>query len=510
MKEYNVKDSHELCITKKSIENFQKVIPLMNSDKSEKIDSILDSYKRDFYKTDYVESIVSIENKEKEIVYDCEVQTGSEAFECNGFRVHNCFEISFNFYNKIKNKNEAVFQFCNLTEINASACKNSTNNNFNEEKFYELCRSAAILGTLQAGYFDFPYLGKQTEDIVAGEALLGVSITGWMTRPELFNEEILVKGAEIVKSTNVEVADIIGINHSARTTTVKPSGNASVILQTASGIHPEHSKRYFRVMQLNKDSETAKWLEVNKPEMLENSVWSNTGSDYVVYSPCENPDGTLYKDEMQGVKHLKLIELVQNSWIKAGTRKENSYVPTTVHNVSNTVIMDNKEEIVDYIYENQNNFTAVSFLSMFGDKDYNQAPFTSVLTTNEIIDEYGDGAMFMAGLIVDGLHYFDNDLWSATNSVLTLDAKIEGTKSQVLLKKDWVRRVKKFSKNYFKGDLNRTVYCMKDVHLWHKWNTISKGFKLVDFPSILTKPNYVDVDTIGAIACSGGQCEVTF
>lgn len=232
MKEYNVKDSHELCITKKSIENFQKVIPLMNSDKSEKIDSILDSYKRDFYKTDYVESIVSIENKEKEIVYDCEVQTGIEAFECNGFRVHNCFEISFNFYNKIKNKNEAVFQFCNLTEINASACKNSTNNNFNEEKFYELCRSAAILGTLQAGYFDFPYLGKQTEDIVAGEALLGVSITGWMTRPELFNEEILVKGAEIVKSTNVEVADIIGINHSARTTTVKPSGNACTKFDT--------------------------------------------------------------------------------------------------------------------------------------------------------------------------------------------------------------------------------------------------------------------------------------
>lgn len=310
---------------------------------------------------------------------------------------------------------------------------------------------------------------------------------------------------KMVMTGDIEVKD----THSYQLNNGCVSHN-SVILQTASGIHPEHSKRYFRVMQLNKDSETAKWLEVNKPEMLENSVWSNTGSDYVVYSPCENPDGTLYKDEMQGVKHLKLIELVQNSWIKAGTRKENSYVPTTVHNVSNTVIMDNKEEIVDYIYENQNNFTAVSFLSMFGDKDYNQAPFTSVLTTNEIIDEYGDGAMFMAGLIVDGLHYFDNDLWSATNSVLTLDAKIEGTKSQVLLKKDWVRRVKKFSKNYFKGDLNRTVYCMKDVHLWHKWNTISKGFKLVDFPSILTKPNYVDVDTIGAIACSGGQCEVTF
>lgn len=422
-----------------------------------------------------------------------------------------CFEIKFNFYDQIKDKNEAVFQFCNLTEQSASAAKNATNNSFNEGKFYELCRVSAILGTLQAGYADFPYLGKQTEDVVAGEALLGVSITGWMSRPELFNESILNKGAEIVKKTNEEVADLLGINYSARLTTVKPSGNASVILQTSSGIHPEHSKRYFRIMQLNKDSETARWLLENKPEMLENSVWSNTGSDYVVYSPCENPEGTLYKDEMQGVKHLKLIELVQNSWVKTGTRFEKNYRSSTVHNVSNTVIIDNKDEIVDYIYEHQDNFSAVSFLSKFGDKDYNQAPFTSVLNTTEIIEKYGDGAMFMAGLIVDGLHYFDNDLWSATSYVLNPEIKIEGTKSQILLKKDWLRRAKKFSKNYFKGDLQKTVYCMKDVHLWHKWNTITKGFKLVDFTEILTKPEYTDVNTLGAIACSGKDgCEVTY
>lgn len=419
-----------------------------------------------------------------------------------------CFEIGFNFYTKIQDKTEAVFQFCNLCELNASAASYA-NGSFNEEKFYELCRIAAITGTLQAGYASFPYLGKQTEDIVAGEALLGVSITGWMTRPELFNEEILKRGANIVKDTNAEVADFIGINRSARTTTVKPSGNASVVLQTASGIHPEHSERYFRIMQLNKDSETAKWLEENKPEMLEESVWSSTKTDYVVYSPCENPKGTLYKEEMQGVKHLKLIELVQNSWVSEGKREELCYVPSTQHNVSNTVIIDNEEEIVDYIYEHQANFTAVSFLSMFGDKDYNQAPFTSVLNTQEIIDKYGDGSMFMSGLIVDGLHYFDGDLWTATQHVLDKSKKLEGTRQQVLLKKDWIRRVKKLSVNYFKKDLNTTIYCMKDVHLWHKWCTISKGFKMIDFTEILTEPEYSDIDTMAAIACSGKDgCEV--
>jgi hypothetical protein len=51
---------------------------------------------------------------------------------------------------------------------------------------------------------------------------------------------------------------------------------------------------------------------------------------------------------------------------------------------------------------------------------------------------------------------------------------------------------------------------MKDVHLWHKWNTINKGFKLIDFTEILKKPNYTNVDSTAAIACSGGQCEITF
>ena len=33
-----------------------------------------------------------------------------------------CYEIGFNFYEQIKNREEAVFQFCNLNELNASAC----------------------------------------------------------------------------------------------------------------------------------------------------------------------------------------------------------------------------------------------------------------------------------------------------------------------------------------------------------------------------------------------------
>jgi len=419
-----------------------------------------------------------------------------------------CYEISFNFYDQIENYNEAVFQFCNLTEINASACTFKTTDNFSEEKFYELCRNASIVGTFQAGYTDFPYLGEQTSKIVAGESLLGVSITGWMMMPDLFDPEILTRGAEIVKETNAEVAYKLGINTGARCTTVKPSGNASVVLQTESGIHPAHSKRGFRLMQLNKESETAKYLEEEYPKILEDSLWSATNTDWIVYATYENPEGTIYKDDMQGIKHLELIKLVQKYWVGNGKRPERCYKETSEHNVSNTVIIDDRKEIIDYLYENQENFTAVSFISNFGDKDYPQAPFTSVLNTEELIDKYGDGVIFMSGLIVDGLHYFDNDLWGATEHVKNKEKKITGTRSETLLKKDWVRRAKKFAKNYFKGDIDKMIYCMKDVHLWHKYNTISREFRPVDFQSILTKPEYEDIDKYGSLACSGNSCEI--
>lgn len=396
-------------------------------------------------------------------------------------------------------------QGCNLCEINAEKCTT-------KEKLLRACKDAAILGTLQAGYTNFPYLGKVTENIFKREALLGVSITGWMNNSKLFNPEWLKEGANVVKQINRELAAILGINPAARTTCVKPSGNASVVLGTASGIHPEHSERYFRIMQLNKEATTAKWLQQNMDFILEDSVYSVNNTDYVVYVPIENPKEGLYKKDVKGVKHLEYIKLVQENWVKEGTNDDLCVYKGMNHNTSCTVIIDNKDEIIDYIWENKEHFTAVSFLSDYGDKDYNQAPFTSVLNLEELIEQYGDGAILASGLIVDGLHYFNENLWNACN--LILDEKKEipivGTREQVMLKKYWLKRAKKFAKNYFKNDLNKLVYCIKDVHLFHKWKVINRQFKEVDFGKILDKPEYKDVNEFSAMSCSGqGSCEIT-
>lgn len=410
-----------------------------------------------------------------------------------------CREITFR---PVLEDGRTAIQACNLTEINASSCTT-------QENFYKACEAASILGTFQAGYTSFPYLGKDTEDLIARESLIGVSITGWMNNPSLFNASLLKKGAEIVKSTNKKLANKLGINPAARTTTVKPSGNASVILGTASGIHPEHSRKYFRIMQLNKESDTAKWLEKNMPFLLEESYWSNTNSDYVVYVPIENPKQGFYKDQMRGIDHLKAIQFVQENWVNAGTNEEACLKPWLRNSVSCTVIIDNQEAITKYLFKNQDNFKAVSFISDFGDKDFNQAPFTSISSLETVIETYGKGALFISGLIVDGLHYFNNDLWSACDLIKDKKLPITGTRDQVLLKKYWLSRAKKFAKNFFNNDIQKLIYCLKDVHLLHKWEVINREMYSVNFGKILNKPAFKDISDYASVACSGGSCEIT-
>lgn len=156
-----------------------------------------------------------------------------------------------------------------------------------------------------------PFLGIDTEELIREEALIGVSITGIMDNPKiLLDPEILRKGAEIVKTVNEEIARIIGINPAARTTCVKPSGNASVLLETSSGIHQAHSKKYFRIMQMNKGTEMSKILEENNSILLENSVWSATNKDWAVFIPIEEKEESITKDEITDIEFAQYIKTV--------------------------------------------------------------------------------------------------------------------------------------------------------------------------------------------------------
>lgn len=412
-----------------------------------------------------------------------------------------CVEIGMTPYYIDGNEDKiSGWEGCNLTEINGSKCNT-------EQEFYDACKASAILGTLQAGYTNFKYVTDITKKIFDREALLGCSITGFMNNPMiLFNPEIQKKGAEIIKETNKIIASFIGINQAARTTCVKPSGNASVILGTASGIHGEHSKKYFRNVQVNKEEELGKVIKILNPKMVENSLWSNNNSDWVISFPINSKEGSIYKKDLYGVKQLEYVKLTQQNWVEFGTNYELCVDKNTRHNVSNTIVVDDWDEVENYIYENKEWFAGISLLGMTGDKDYAQAPFTEVIDTDEIIKRYGKSSLFASGLIVDGLHAFRH-LWLACNAVL-FSSEIDENEADFLLKNDWIRRAKQFADRYFNSDIVKMTNCLKDISLYHKWLEINREYKDIDFNSMNIMPSYTDIDKLGAIACSGDQCTI--
>ncbi len=394
------------------------------------------------------------------------------------------------------------FSLCNLSEINGGQ---STT----KKHFFEQCQAAAILGTLQAGYTDFRFLNEESHQIIEEEALIGVGITGWMNNPDvLFNKENMIEGAEIVKATNKVMAELIGINPSARCTTVKPAGSSSTLLSTTSGIHGEHAPKYIRHVQFNKETEIAKAFKRVNPDMVEDSVWSSNKTDICVAFPVVSPKNSIFKKDLLGVKQLEYVKLAQQYWVEYGTNVELCKKDYLRHNVSNTITVDDWDEVIDYVYENRKYLCGVSFLSAAGDKAYPQAPFTEVLELEDITRKYGQVALFTSGLVEAGLNAFSDDLWTACNTALGIGLDLTGSSHANILRRDFVRRFDKFAKNF--SSKEECANCLKDVYLLHKWWKIQKNCRNIDFLTELGKKEYTDINTLGAQACSGGACELVW
>lgn len=438
---------------------------------------------------------------------------------------------------------ESGFSFCNLTEIVGKHIKT-------EQDFYDACRYASILGTIQAAYTDMPYLGKVTEDIVKRDALIGVGITGMAECPSiLFDPEVQRRGAEIVKRTNQEVADFIGINHAARTTVIKPSGNSAAMTNTSSGIHPFHSRRFIRNVQVNKQEQAGQIMLETNPNMVRESVGNK--NDYVISFPMELNGDEIVKNEQTPLEFLELVKLTQQNWIEYGTNFDHpSYKvdPSLRHNVSNTctVTPESWDIVKDFLWDNKKYFCGVSMLGSTGDLDYPQAPFTEVLDEVQLAERYGPAAILAGGLNIDAIHAF-GDLWRAIDTALgrgeslelsmdditkiikentkftdngtefmykingvvvsDINAIIGHLQDKIDMKKDWVRRFNKFASKYLNGDTTTTGHCLKHVSIFHQWNQIV-SHKDVDWNSVKWEEVLKESGSDTASACSGGACEI--
>ena len=431
--------------------------------------------------------------------------------------------------------------FCNLTEINGSKIKN-------KEEFFDACRGASVLGTIQASYTSFKVLTEASRLIAERDALIGVGITGMCENPEIQDE-----GARLVQKTNVKMAGIIGINPAARCTVVKPSGNSSQLLGcTSSGIHKFPFKRFIRNIQAANTEQALRYVKEINPMMVKPSVY-NKEVESVISFPVELDDNVLTSEYSSAIDFLEMVRMTKAHWIENGTNfdhpfyKEYPKFARMRMNVSNTCMVkdDEWDDVKEYVWNNRNVFSGISFLPKGGDLLYPQAPYTSVLDEKELAERYGAGAILAGGLIVDGLAVFNDDLWLAcdvamgrnphhltltdqditdfilshlkngkllveVNGVMISDVNAISSHLRSLVDKkiDWVRRFKKFAGKYLGGDLTKTEFCLKHVSLFHRWQKL-KDMKHIDWSLIMDwDEEWVDAGSTVAQACSGGSCEL--
>jgi len=492
-KNYFCQASHELVISNDSILRFAKYVPIRNTDKLEKIQTILGNYQRMPNRTNFTDTLVNKVVVGELDVYDCTVED-IHAFDNDSVYVHNCVEIGM--WPIEEETGKTGWQGCNLSTINCSSVED-------EEDFYERCKAAAIIGTLQAGFTKLEYLGSTSEKIFEREALLGVSLTGTMEKHDIvLTEKVLKNGAKIAVDTNKEMAKKLKINQAARVTCLKPEGTSSSMLGTSSGIHPHHAKRYIRHVQANILEAPYQHFKSYNPQSCERSSWSANNTDEVIKFPIEVPDGAKLKNQLPALEMLSVVRETQKNWVYSGKNRSLCTQDYLSHNVSNTVTVkpDEWDDVTKYIYTNRKYFAGISLIPQSGDKDYPQAPFTTVYNSREIVKEYGEAALWCSGLIELGLNAFNNNLWAACDYVNMNQIKEKDHEDKL----KFVTKIKNFAGKYFNGDIKRLTYCMKDVYNWKIYCDLFNSFKKVDYTQLLeTEDNTLGIEEI---SCAGGAC----
>ena len=255
------------------------------------------------------------------------------------------------------------YQFCNLTEINASDIHG-------QQDLEDRARAAAFIGTLQAGYTDFHYLNPEWKVSTEKDALIGVGMTGIASGAVLSLD--LAKASRAVLAENARVAKIIGINEAARTTTVKPSGTSSLVAGSSSGIHAWHNDFYIRRMRLGKNESIYQYLADNHPELVEDENF-RPDTQAVVSVPQRAPEGSIVRTEsMQNL--LDRVSRFNNEWVRTGHRKgKNS------HNVSCTISVQDWEwaKLTEWMWDKRDEYNGISVLPYMGGT-YQQAPFEDI------------------------------------------------------------------------------------------------------------------------------------
>jgi len=249
------------------------------------------------------------------------------------------------------------YQFCNLSEV-------VVRHDDTKESLLRKVKLATILGSIQSTFTKFPYLRKVWQRNTEEERLLGVSLTGiydnklLCTQGEELNV-LLDELRECARATNKEWAATLGVPVSASITCVKPSGTVSQLVDSASGIHPRHSKFYIRRVRGDKKDPLTQFL-VGQGVPAEDCVYKPTQTTVFSF-PQRAPDG-LVRDDVTPIAHLELWLTYQRHWCE--------------HKPSVTISVAEKDwpSVGAWTWDHFGEISGVSYLPYDGGT-YRQAPY---------------------------------------------------------------------------------------------------------------------------------------
>lgn len=340
--------------TRSSVDHFRSIFSLSVGYKQEQLDSLYEGKKKhsSYHTNGTTIEIIGVEKTELyEDVWDISVYDETHCFQIGHSITGNCCEIALR-----------PFQFCNLTEINASTIDS-------QSEFNGRAYAAAFLGTLQASYTDFHYLRPIWQRNTERDSLLGVSMTG-IASMEVFKYNI-EEAVEVVKATNKNIASVIGINPAARTTAVKPAGTTSLTLGTSSGIHAWHNDYYIRRIRVGKNEAIYTYLLINHPELLEDDITNSAQA--IISIPQKAPDGAVTRKE-SAIELLERVKVISERWVKPGHIDGQN-----THNVSATVTVKPGEwlPVGIWMWKNRDAYNGLSVLP-YAEYTYKQLPFEDI------------------------------------------------------------------------------------------------------------------------------------
>jgi ribonucleoside-diphosphate reductase alpha chain len=182
----------------------------------------------------------------------------------------------------------------------------------------------------------------------------------------------LEKAAQVVRDTNIYVAQQIGINSAARTTTVKPAGTSSLVLGSSSGIHAWHNDFYLRRIRVGKNEAIYRYLASECPALVVDEHF-RPHDQAVIEIPQRAPAGAILRDESPA-DLLERVRRFNTEWVRAGHADG-----ANTHNVSCTISVRDDEwpEVGRWMWDNRHTYNGISVLPYDGGT-YTQAPFEDI------------------------------------------------------------------------------------------------------------------------------------